>query len=113
MANITPKTSPIVGAAIGVSVPITTAASAGGDTFDNDGRTIIVVKNGSGAPITVTFDSLTPSNYGTDVNPAAAIPAGATYFFGPLDPNRFNDANGRVGVSYSGVTSLTVDSFRI
>ena len=113
MANVTPKVSPIVGTVTGVQVPITTAANAGGDTFDNDGRTIFVAKNASGGAITITFDSVTPSNQGTDVNPAASVPAGQTYFFGPFDPNRFNDVNGRVGVSYSGVTLLTIDAFRI
>lgn len=110
MANLAAKTINIV---TGVQVPITTAATAGGDSFDNDGRTMFIVKNGGGSPITVTFDSLVPSNYGTDVNVVGTVAAGQTWFFGPFDPARFNDANGRVGVAYSAVTSVTVDVCRI
>jgi len=92
----------------GTSVVPVTAASAGGDAFDNDGRTFFVVKNAGGAGITVTFDSLVLSNFGTDVNPAPTVAAGETRIFGTFDTTRFNDANGRVGVTYSSVTSVTV-----
>jgi hypothetical protein len=109
MANLAAKTA---NSAAGVAVPITTAAAGGGDAFDNDGRTLFFAKNASGAPITVTFDSLVPSNYGTDVNGGGAVAAGETRAWGPFDPSRFNDVNNRVGVTYSGVTSLTVDVVR-
>jgi hypothetical protein len=107
MANLAAKT--VSGA--GVSVPITTTPAGGGDAFDNDGRTIFIAKT-AGTVITLTFDSLVPSNYGTDVNYVVATPATGNTFIGPFDPSRFNDANGRVGVTYSAVTGLTVDVVR-
>lgn len=107
MANLAAKTASLAG----VQVPITTAPAAGGDAFDNDGRTLFVAKT-TGTAITLTFDSLVPSNYGTDVNAVVITPATGTVFIGPFDPARFNDANGRVGVTYSAVTGLTVDVVR-
>lgn len=88
------------------------AAAAGGDVFANDGMTFFHVKNGSGADITVTFDSLVNSNYGTDVNPAVVVTAGEERMIGLFPKDRFNNASGQVAVSYSGVTSLTVAAIR-
>jgi len=113
MANLTAITPTTAGAVVtgATAVPVTTAAG-GGDSFDNDGRTVFIVKNASGGSITVTFNSLVQSNYGTDVDPVLTVAAGATLIAGPFDPVRYNDANGRVGVTYSGVTSLTVQAVR-
>jgi len=87
------------------------AAAGGGDTFVNDGKTIFVVKNGGGSGITVTF--VTPVTVDglavTDL--AATIGAGATRAIGPFPPAWYNDtgvAGGVVSVTYSGVTSVTV-----
>lgn len=108
MANLTFKTSSLAG----VAVPISTTPAGGGDSFDNDGRTFVIFKT-TGTAITVTFDSLVLSNYGTDVNPTVALGATATTIVGPFDPARFNDANGRVGMTYTAVTGMTVDVVRI
>jgi hypothetical protein len=108
MANLASKTV----SGTGVSVPITTTPAGGGDAFDNDGRTIFILKT-TGTVVTATFDSLVPSNYGTDVNYVAVTPATGQTFCGPFDPARFNDVNGRVGVTYSVVTGLTVDVVRM
>jgi len=88
------------------------AADVGGDSFPNNGHTVFVVDNGSGGAITVTFDDPNTPNPGnaSQFNPdvAVSVPAGERRTIGPFPPFRFNDANGRVKVSYSGVTSLTV-----
>lgn len=107
MANIAAKTSSLAG----VAVPITTTPAGGGDSFDNDGRTLVLLKT-TGTVVTVTFDSLVPSNYGTDVNAVVVLGATATTVVGPFDPARFNDANGRVGMTYSVITGLTIDVVR-
>lgn len=97
------------------TVPTYGAAAGGGDSFVNDqadgSRTFLHVKNGGGAPITVTLD-----------DPNSVSPAGATAFnadlavtvanasekmIGPLGP-RFIDGNGNTAIAYSGVTSVTV-----
>jgi hypothetical protein len=84
------------------------AAAGGGDQFPNDGRTMFEVANGSGGSITVTFASQKPCDQGSTHNTAVAVAAGATKRIGPFDPTRYNDGNGMVQVTYSGVTSLTV-----
>lgn len=93
----------------GLDDPTATAADAGGDSFANDGRTILVVNNGDASPITVTIDSLELSNFETDENLVVTVPATGKTYIGPFNKGRFNDANGRVGVTYSAVTSVTVE----
>lgn len=87
----------------------TASAAGGGDTFAPGDAVKFVAVNGSGGSITVTFDSITPSNYGDDANTGGAVAAGATRIFGPFPASRYaNATTGLVGVTYSGVTSLTV-----
>jgi hypothetical protein len=93
--------------------------AGGGDSFPNDGYTCLLITNGSGAPITVTFadgpGAVSPEGavaFNADV--AVAVPAGASRLVGPFtDKARFNDVNGRVVVTYSGITSLTVKAIRM
>ncbi|HEX9991351.1 MAG TPA: hypothetical protein VGB14_00345 [Acidimicrobiales bacterium] len=93
--------------------PAYTTAAGGGDKFRPRPDTFLHVVNGSGGSITVTVDSKRPSDYGTDVNIAVAVPAGQERMIGPFDPGRFAGAGGLADVSYSGVTSLTVAVIRI
>src|SRR6478736_1945942 len=85
------------------------AANAGGDTFQNDGRTLLRYKNTSGAPITVTVDDPTSVLAGAQAfNPDVQFVVPATtgdVTIGPFPPARFGDV---LAVTYSGVTSLTV-----
>jgi hypothetical protein len=92
--------------------PAPVAAAGGGDSFDNQGHQLFYVKNGGGGSITVTFDAPNPDNFGITDNAhdnAVAVAAGAERWIGPFPTNRFNDANGRVQVAYTGVTTVTVD----
>lgn len=87
------------------------AAAGGGDSFANDGSTYFRVANGSGGAVTVTFDAPNACNFGITDNAhdkAVSVGAGVTLEIGPFDKARFNDANNRVQVAYSGVTSVTV-----
>jgi len=72
----------------------------------------IEVVNGSGGDITVTVDSVKPSNYGTDVNIAEVVTAGERRKIAVNDIARFAGADGLAAITYSGVTSLTVGAFR-
>lgn len=90
------------------------AAAAGGDTVEARDDLILVVKNAHASQVrTVTLNSIRPSDYGTDVNPAIVVPALKTYFIKVDDVSRFRDsATGRVGVSYSDAAAdLTVGAF--
>lgn len=90
-----------------------TAASSTGDSFPNDGNTFLVVKNGGASAITVTI--ATPAKvWGIDIAELSiSVGAGATMFIGPFPEPVFNDANGRVNVSYSAVTSVSVGAFAL
>ena len=90
-----------------------TAAAGGGDSFANDGRTYLDVNNGSGGSITVTFVTQQTIDGLAVADLAVAVGAGARSKVGPFPPSIYNDANGRVQVTYSGVTSLTVNPFRV
>ena len=87
------------------------AAAGGGDSFQNSGTQKVRFKNGSGSPITVTVDTPNRDNFGVTDNAldiTLTVPAGGEITAGPFDTARHNDANGRVQMTYSGVTSLTV-----
>lgn len=88
--------------------PSLVAASAGGDEFQAFPTTVLLVRNGSGAPITVT--AVTPgTSQGLAVEDVAvSVPAGADRFIGGLADDVFKNAQGRVGITYSATTSVTV-----
>lgn len=96
------------------------AANGGGDEMPNDGSTILHVKNGSVGNITVTAAAVqTSKDFGGEDGPytrasvAVVVDAGEERFIGPFPKRAFNNANGRVALTYSGVTSLTVAALRI
>lgn len=94
--------------------PTFNAAAGGGDSFDNNGKQLVEFVNGSGGALTVTFDAPNADNYGIIDNVhdnAISVPAAGRRIFGPFPTGRFNDANGRVQMTYSGVTSLTFAVF--
>jgi len=88
--------------------PVFSAADVGGDTFVNDGRTVLYVQNGGAVDTTVTVDSPTPCNYGYEHDVQVTVPAGEERVIGPFRQDRFNDDNGRAAVAYSEVTLVTV-----
>jgi hypothetical protein len=105
MANYDPDKPGVAGA-----VP-TAHAAAAGDSFSNNGKVLIRVINGDVAAKTVTFDdpgSTSPtgaSAFNPDV--AVTVNAGTDKVIGPFPTARFNDANGRVQMSWSATTSVT------
>lgn len=85
-------------------------AAAAGDSFDNDGRTLLYIDNASGGSVTLTLDDPnTPVPEGSSaVNDAViTIAAGAKRFAGPFKTSRFNDADGRVQMTWSATASVT------
>lgn len=109
MAQLNVQNAPLNGL-----VKTMAAASAGGDTFLNDGNTLLSVKNGGGSSITVTVNSVAPCSQGFDHDLVVSLAAGSEITFPKLDPYRFNDlSTGLVSVTYSAVTSLTVAAVRL
>ena len=98
--------------------PAYVAAAALGDAFKNNGRTMLHAQNGSGGALTVTVTAqqtaATVPGLGTVARAslAIAIPAGEERMIGPF-AQAFNDADGNVQVTYSGVTSLTVAAIEL
>lgn len=88
--------------------PVFVAASVGGDEFVNSGRAVLHVKNDDTTNKTVTVNSQTPCNQGFDHDVVVTVPASGELVIGPFPKNRFDDANGKVQVTYSAVTAVTV-----
>ena len=84
------------------------------DTFANDGRTILEVKNASASSVTVTIVSQQQCNHGFTHNITVAVAAGATSLIGPFNPTRFNDpVTGLVTVQYSATASVTAGLYSV
>lgn len=96
-----------------------TAATAAGDTFKNDGRAFIHVKNGGPSAIDVTVtvrkqDTSLAGFGGVKKSPQALnIGAGAEGFVGPFPEQAFNDGAQLAEVTYSADTSVTVAALRL
>jgi hypothetical protein len=90
--------------------PTYAAAAGGGDTFQPSNNTFVHVKNGSGAPITVTI--VTPGSVSGQAVADVTVSVPATTgerMIGPLPGSLFARASdGRADLTYSGVTSLTI-----
>ena len=93
---------------------ILTAAAGGGDAFANDGRTIFILNNASGGDIVATFVTAATTDGLAVADRAVTITAGDLEAVADLDPNVYNDpSTGLVTITYDGVTSLTVNPFRL
>lgn len=90
----------------------TQSANSGGDYFTNNGKTLLYVNNGSGASINVTIDSPNQCSQGYTHDLIVAVGAGASKFIGVLSQTQYNDSNGRVNLTYSSVTSITVGGIK-
>lgn len=96
------------------------SAGASGDLVPNGGGDVfLLVKNGSGSPITVTVPaqktSMQREGFGTVTVPDITVDVPATtgaMLIGPFGRARFNNGNGQVTVQYSAVTTVTVKAFR-
>lgn len=112
MAALTVTTSTFAG----VNNP-SVAADVAGDTFVNDGRTMVHFTNTNASARTVTIPANDTSRpgFGTIATPDTVInvPGNATNggvcTAGPFPTERFNDpTTGLVSMSYSAVTGLSV-----
>lgn len=77
---------------------------------------LIHVKNGGGAPITVTVDDPTSQSpaQAAQFNPdvAPSVPAAGERVF-VLDSTRFRDANGNINITFSATASVTYAIYQI
>jgi hypothetical protein len=88
--------------------------AAGGDQFLNDGKTIIYLKNTNATTRTVTVATGGTAGGLAIADVAIAVVQNAEVIVGPFDPRIFNDANGYIQLTYTGVaTLLTVAAVKI
>ena len=89
-------------------------AAAASQEFTNDGRTFMIIKNGSGGSITCTVTTA-----GTTQSRAIAddvITVGATtgeQMVGPWPRSIYNAADGNIDITWSATASVTVAVFRL
>jgi len=95
--------------------PSYAAAAGGGDTFVPDKDTFIHVKNGGGSPITVTVAVPGNERYGVaTADVSVSVTNAQERMIGPFPAEIFADPalSGSAGITYSGVTSVTIGVFK-
>lgn len=88
-------------------------AAANGDTIIPGKDAMLVIINGSGAPITATVTAVKPCSQGGLHNAVAIVAAGATALVGPIDERYANSSTGLAVVNYSATATVTVYVARI
>jgi hypothetical protein len=89
----------------------TFAAAVGPDTAVPGQNTFLVVKNGGGAPITVTIDVPGTDDFGNNNPDLVVSVVNATERWIRLSHAKLVQTSGLVNIAYSGVTSVTVAVF--
>lgn len=91
-----------------------TALATGGDGFANDGRTYFHIKNSNASARTLTVVTQKTVDGKAVADDAINVP-GTTgdVKVGPFPPDIYNDANGRVQMTYSSEVGLTGNPFRL
>jgi hypothetical protein len=94
-------------------VPTTASDVLGDEVLNPAGDAYFLVKNASGAGITVTLQiRATGPDGATVTNPTVTVPAAGTRIIGPFPASIYNDASGKAKITYSAVTSVTVLAVR-
>lgn len=83
------------------------AASAGGDTYDNASAPILEVNNASGATITI-YAAIYVDGQTIIQGRAWPIVSGARVRIAAMTGQYSNPADGKVSLTYTGVTTLSV-----
>lgn len=84
------------------------AAGATGDTVINNGRTYIEVTDGATTAPEVTIASQVSCDQGFTHDVVVNVASGGTMLIGPFPPNRFNNSDGMIEVTYDDTTSVTI-----
>jgi hypothetical protein len=118
MATYTPVNVPAMTETYGSTTTGTVVAvitpNAGGDSIQLIGDNVTLRFATTGTGSTITFDSVDPSNQGTDVN--VTLTMGATqvqYVKFAASDSRFKQQSGNVGyvnLTYTSVTGMTIEA---
>lgn len=88
-------------------------AVAASDTFVNDGRTILVVDNGSGSELTVTITTPGTVDGLAIADKTVTVAIGDKAVIGPFPPAIYNNSDGVVTVAFNETTSVTAMCIRV
>lgn len=98
----------------GLTPTFAAATVTTGDTFVNDERTFVRVKNASGSAITATATVVRQVDGQVVTARTVTVPATTgDVSFGPFPAGDYNDANNIVTVVCSAVTSVTIAAIRL
>lgn len=97
----------------GLNAAYAAVDAAEGEQFANDGRMILHVVNGAGAPINVTITTPNAVDGLAVADLVVAVPNGESRFIGPFPPGIYNNGSGNVLVDYSSGTTVTVALLRL
>lgn len=96
------------------AVAFVNATEAGDLCLNADGATVLLFENGATQEVIITVNSIKPCSHGQDHNSVCTIPVDKRRLIGPFDMGRFNDANGKIAISYGGaVLLLKVKAFSV
>lgn len=84
------------------------AATVGGDTVARRDNSFLAVKNGSGAPITVTLDTPGTTHGLAIADEGVTIAAGAEAYISTSDPIFVHPSDNLIHIAYSAVATVTV-----
>lgn len=93
--------------------PTYDAAHVDGNAFLNDGNTILHVKNGSGAGITLTIQTNSIVGGVTVQDHTISIGAGTERIIGLFNTGVFNQSDGKVYIDTSAQASITLMAFKV
>ena len=115
MALLTPVVMPAEPTAFAIESDAGFRLAADGDTFVNDGRTGVYIKNTTGSSKTVTVVAPRKCNNGFNHSAAVVVPTGFAGFIATeLEPGRFNNDQGVVALTYSATgAGLSVAAVRL
>lgn len=83
-------------------------ASATGDEFVNDGRSFLLIKNDDVASHNITITSQEKCSQGFSHDVKLSVASNDSAIMGAFYKPRFNDANGKIQITYDDVTSLSI-----
>lgn len=89
-------------AGVAAQAPLT-VTNGNSITFPNDGNVIVQITNGDSAAATATVISTATISGEALADRAVAVSAGATVLCGPWPPVLYNDSDGLVTITLSGV----------
>jgi hypothetical protein len=91
----------------GVVIPYFTATALVNYVYNN-GDTMLIIRNDSGAPITATFDSLVDCNQEVDHDIVVTIADGTFKNIGMFSRNRFNNSSAQIKFTLSAFSLINI-----